>query len=188
LLATILSAPADYQPTSTRRKGQRTLVRSKGVDTQVDPNTARMGLSDRSIRDYCERVWKIQPGRKDLRSRSHYLHASTMNATPNLAFLKAASPVRRLFQGGSRELANGSRVRFLTGGDITVRAGDQAHALGVILEGKSRPRGREVSGSGNLSRVRPWRWPHDWGPAVMISSPRSGRVMLVPLTLLDHTS
>ena len=56
---------ADYQSYIDAQERVSALWRDTRAWTrQSIPNTARMGKfsSDRSIRDYCERVWKIQPG------------------------------------------------------------------------------------------------------------------------------
>ncbi len=56
---------ADYQSYIDTQEGVSALWRDPQAWTrQSILNTARMGKfsSDRSIRDYCERVWKIQPG------------------------------------------------------------------------------------------------------------------------------
>ncbi|MGB8465439.1 MAG: glycogen/starch/alpha-glucan phosphorylase, partial [Terrimicrobiaceae bacterium] len=56
---------ADYQSYIDTQERVSALWRDpQGWTRQSILNTARMGKfsSDRSIRDYCERVWKIQPG------------------------------------------------------------------------------------------------------------------------------
>ncbi len=56
---------ADYQPYIDAQERVSALWRDQTAWTRMSIlNSARMGKfsSDRSIRDYCERVWKIQPG------------------------------------------------------------------------------------------------------------------------------
>jgi glycogen phosphorylase len=58
---------ADYQSYIDAQEGVSALWRDARAWTRKSIlNTARMGKfsSDRSIRDYCERVWKIEPGRR----------------------------------------------------------------------------------------------------------------------------
>jgi glucan phosphorylase len=56
---------ADYQAYVEEQERVSALWRKPQAWTRMSiPNTARMGKfsSDRSICDYCERVWKIEPG------------------------------------------------------------------------------------------------------------------------------
>jgi glycogen phosphorylase len=56
---------ADYQAYVEEQERVSALWRKPQARTRMSiPNTARMGKfsSDRSICDYCERVWKIEPG------------------------------------------------------------------------------------------------------------------------------
>jgi len=60
---------ADYQPYIDAQEKVSALWRDPKAWTRKSIlNTARMGKfsSDRSIRDYCERVWKIEPGQKKI--------------------------------------------------------------------------------------------------------------------------
>ena len=110
-----------------------------------------------------------------------------MNATPqDLAFIKSSVPLFADFSDAERaELANGSRIEVLSSGDIIVQAGDKAHALGIILEGKIAALAGESQRLGELGAGETFGemalMTGDPAVADLIAEERS-RVMLVPLT------
>ena len=112
-----------------------------------------------------------------------------MNVTPHdLAFLKSNVPLFADFSDAQRaELANGSRIEVLNGGDTIVRAGDQTHTLGVILEGRIAASAGEGQRLGELGAGETFGemalMTGDPAVADLIAEERS-RVMLVPLTVL----
>lgn len=111
----------------------------------------------------------------------------------DLAFLKSQVSLLADFSDARREeIARGSRIVVLEGGEAVLRAGDEVHFLGVVLEGTIRA---EVpladGGSQPLGELAPGETFGEMAlmsgdPAVadFVAAGRS-RVMLVPLTLFQ---
>ncbi|RBP38036.1 acetate kinase [Roseimicrobium gellanilyticum] len=112
----------------------------------------------------------------------------------DLAFLVGSVPLLSHFTLAQRtELAEGSEVRVFDSGDTILRAGDEVHFLGVVVEGKVQAF-LPVDGAGSISlgQLKPGETFGELAlmsgdPAVAdLKAAASGtRVMLIPLSLFQ---
>jgi acetate kinase len=107
----------------------------------------------------------------------------------DLAFLKEKVALLAGFSDAQREeLANGARVETYSPGEIIVRAGDEVHALGVILKGKITASAGEGQHLGELGAGETFGemalMTGDPAVADLVAAERS-RVLFIPLTLFQ---